>query len=213
LKDGGIIWIGETPAHWKVRRIRHVIQPNVFGIRVGPFGSSLTEAVVSEEYGCYKVYGQANLIRHDFTYGDNFVKEADYNRLKNYEVLPGDVLLSMMGTIGRCAVAPAGIRPGIMDSHLIKIRLSDEMFPAYFEFVYDQSEVVYEQLLLNSKVSIMNGLNSGIVKNIYVPVPPISEQIAIAEFLEAKCPRPATCEVVDADELDVEFDEDAKDNE
>ena len=51
FRDSRIPWIGEIPSHWKVRRIRHIIQPNVFGIRVGPFGSSLTEAVVSEEYG------------------------------------------------------------------------------------------------------------------------------------------------------------------
>jgi len=100
-----------------------------------------------------------------------------------------------------------------MDSHLIKIRLNEEMLPSYFEFVYDQSEVVYEQLLLNSKGSIMNGLNSGIVKNIYIPVPPIDEQLAIAEFLQAKCPRSIICEPV-ADDVDLDTQiEDDPDNE
>jgi len=41
-------------------------------------------------------------------------------------------------------------------------------------------------------------------------VPPISEQIAIAEFLEAKCPRPAICESADDEDLDMEFDGEAE---
>ena len=71
------------------------------------------------------MYGQANLIRKDFEYGDNYVTEKNYKRLINYEVLPNDIAVSMMGTIGKCAVVPFGIEAGIMDSHLIKIRLSE----------------------------------------------------------------------------------------
>ena len=186
-KDSGVIWIGEIPAHWEVKRIRYIIQQNADGIRVGPFGSSLKDAVVDAEQGEYKIYGQANLIRHDFEYGDNFVTEKDYLRLKNYEVLPGDILLSMMGTIGKCSTVPSGITKGIMDSHLIKIRLSEIMLPRYLEYVYEYSAVVYEQLIQNGKGSIMNGLNSTIVKNVYVPVPPISEQQEIADYLDECC--------------------------
>lgn len=187
MKDSCVIWIGDVPENWGIKRIRHTIRPDEFGIRVGPFGSSLTDAVVGENQGQYKVYGQANLIRHDFSFGDNYVTEQNFYRLKNYEVMPEDVLLSMMGTIGKCSVVPDGIQPGIMDSHLIKIRLGNIMFPKYFEFVYEQSGLVFEQLLLNSKGSIMNGLNSGIVKDVFVPIPPISEQCAIAAFLDDRC--------------------------
>lgn len=59
--------------------------------------------------------------------------------------------------------------------------------PYYFEYNYE-NEVVFEQLLLNSKGSIMNGLNSNIVKNICMAIPQIqNEQQAIANLLDEKC--------------------------
>lgn len=186
MKPSGIAWIGDIPVGWDIKKIKYVIQNDADGIKVGPFGSALTNEVVSGEEGQYKIYGQANLIRKDFNYGDNFVAEENYRRLINYEVLPDDIAVSMMGTIGKCAVVPHGIQPGIMDSHLIKIRLSKKMNPRFFEYIYE-SCVVYEQLVVNSKGSIMNGLNSTIVKSVFLAVPSFSEQAAISDFLDAQC--------------------------
>lgn len=187
MKDSGVQWIGNIPANWKVRKIKHSFIDDKFGIKVGPFGSSLTDCVVGSENGEYKIYGQANLIRRDFDYGDNFVNEKDFNKLKNYEVIPGDIVVSMMGTIGKCRVVPNDIRKGIMDSHLIKIRLNTEiMNPKYFEYQYEGKNI-YEQLLYYSNGSIMNGLNSTIVKNIYFVYPPIDEQKEIVNYLDKKC--------------------------
>ena len=186
MKPSGIAWIGDIPVGWDIKKIKYVIQNDADGIKVGPFGSALTNEVVSGEEGQYKIYGQANLIRKDFNYGDNFVAEENYRRLINYEVLPDDIAVSMMGTIGKCAVVPHGIQPGIMDSHLIKIRLSKKMNPRFFEYIYE-SCVVYEQLVVNSKGSIMNGLNSTIVRSVFLAVPSFSEQTAISDFLDAQC--------------------------
>lgn len=186
MKESGIQWIGAIPYNWNVERIKHIIQCNDNGIKVGPFGSALTNEVVSSDEGKYKVYGQSNLIRKDFSYGDNYVSEQNYKRLINYEVLPNDIAVSMMGTIGKCSVVPDNIEPGIMDSHLIKIRLSPKMLPRYFEYAYE-SDMGYSQLLINSKGSIMNGLNSTIVKGLYIPVPEIIEQQAIADYLDKEC--------------------------
>ena len=186
MKESGIQWIGIIPYDWNVERIKHIVQNNDNGIKVGPFGSALTNEVVSSDEGKYKVYGQSNLIRKDFSYGDNYVSEQNYKRLINYEVLPNDIAVSMMGTIGKCSVVPDNIEPGIMDSHLIKIRLSKKMLPRYFEYAYE-SDMGYSQLLFNSKGSIMNGLNSAIVKGVYIPVPGILEQQSIADFLDKEC--------------------------
>ena len=186
MKDSGVEWIGQIPKGWECMKARHVFQSNKNGIRVGPFGSALTNTVVSSEQGTIKVYGQANLIRKNFEYGDNYVTEETYRRLKDYEVLPNDVAISMMGTIGKCCVVPDGISKGIMDSHLIKVRLNNRMLPRFFEYLYE-STAIFEQLLVLSKGSIMNGLNSSIVKRIFLTVPPHPEQEAIAAYLDTKC--------------------------
>lgn len=188
MKNSTIICFGMIPDHWKVCRVKDLFVDANNGIKVGPFGSSLGKAVVFEDQGEYKIYGQANLIRRDFTYGNNYVSKNDYNRLIGYKVLPGDITVSMMGTIGRCMVVPAGIKPGIMDSHLIKIRLKKNYSPKYFEYLYE-SDAVFSQLLLKNKGSIMTGLNSSIVKNIYFLEPPIEEQESIVSYLNEKCDR------------------------
>lgn len=186
MKESGILSIGLIPKTWDLCRIKDLFIDNNNGIKVGPFGSSLGSAVVSESEGEYKVYGQANLIRRDFSFGDNYVKETDYQRLKGYEVLSGDIAVSMMGTIGKCSVIPNDIQKGIMDSHLIKIRLTPNYVPKYFEYLYE-SDAVFTQLLLKNKGSIMTGLNSTIVKGIYFLNPPIKEQELIVSFLNSKC--------------------------
>lgn len=186
MKDSGVVAIGDIPSTWKLCRIKNLFIDNKSGIKVGPFGSALGQALVSKYDGEYKVYGQANLIRRDFTYGDNYVKKKDYERLIAYKVLPGDIAVSMMGTIGKCMVVPADIEDGIMDSHLIKIRLKKVYNPNYFEYLYE-SDVVYIQLLLQNKGSIMTGLNSSIVKNIYFLEPPVEEQNEIVNYLDDIC--------------------------
>ena len=95
----------------------------------------------------------------------------------------------MMGTIGKCTIIPSGIQPGIMDSHVIKARLNEKVLPRFFEYEYDKdnSHYIYKQMLFNRTGSIMDGLNSTVVKNLYFILPTLSEQQRIVEYLDAKC--------------------------
>lgn len=178
--------IGNVPKHWNIKRIRYVLNENN-GIKVGPFGSSLTGLVLDE--GPVKIYGQWNVVDKSFNTGKNFVSIETYNALKKYEVKPNDILISMMGTIGGCIIVPKGIDKGIMDSHIIKIRLKKFMNPKYFYYFYDKdnSYSVFNQLEFVKTGSIMDGLNSGILKNINICIPPLKEQDNIVEFLDEKC--------------------------
>ena len=167
-------------------RIKDVIVRSKDGIKIGPFGSALTGKTVSN--GNYYVYSQYNLINDDFSDTKNKITDDTFNMLKAYEVLPNDICLSMMGTIGKCKTVPSNIKRGIMDSHLIKIRLNERMIDKYFEYVYDKdySGLCYKQMQFDKTGSIMDGLNTTIIKNLYLPVPPLEEQQQIAEYLDSK---------------------------
>ncbi|MBQ4527905.1 MAG: restriction endonuclease subunit S [Clostridia bacterium] len=186
MKDSGIEWIGEIPESWEVCKIKHFAEGED-GVKIGPFGSALTNRLIND--GDYNVYSQANLIGADFSKTNHTINEETFAQLNNYEVLPGDICVSMMGTIGKCKVVPDGIKQGIMDSHLIKIRLDSTVNPKFFEYVYDKdnSGVCFVQMKMESKGSIMDGLNSKIVKNLLFPLPPIEEQDFIVKYLEEKC--------------------------
>ena len=188
MRDSGIPWIGEVPEGWKIKKIKYLIKQTKDGIKIGPFGSALSNKTLDN--GDYNVYGQANLVNSDFTTTKNTINQNTFNNLSSYEVIPGDICVSMMGTIGKCKVVPHNIHRGIMDSHLIKIRLNDnEMISEFFEYVYDKdnSPVCFTQMQYEKTGSIMDGLNTSIVKRIYLPTPPISEQHRIAAFLDSKC--------------------------
>ena len=83
------------------------------GIKIGPFGSQLKlEGMVATGY---KVYGQANVIAADFERGNKHIDVSKFRELQSCEVRPGDLLITMMGTSGRCARVPEGAPAGIMD--------------------------------------------------------------------------------------------------
>lgn len=179
-------WFKEVPKKWKVKKIKYVLEDKA-GIKVGPFGSSLSDKIVYDN-GDIRVYGQWNVIAQNFNMDRNFINNEDFTSLMNYEVLPGDVLISMMGTIGRCIEVPNDIQKGIMDSHIIKVRLNDLMNVEYFCYFYDKtySSCIFRQLEFEKNGSIMDGLNSTIVKNLTILVPPIEEQMEIVKHIKEK---------------------------
>ena len=186
-KDSGIKWIGLIPDGWRLCRVKDVLEDGKDGIKIGPFGSALTNKI--EDGGQYKIYGQWNIVGRDFSEGKNYISKQTYDELQSYCIFSGDVLVSLMGTVGKCAVIPEGIQKGIIDSHVIKIRLNDRIMPSFFEYIYDKdnSWFVFEQIQRMKKGSIMDGLNSSIVKNLFLLLPPRKEQQDIVNYLDAKC--------------------------
>ena len=180
-KDSGVEWLGEVPAHWNISTLRRKLRP-FDGIKIGPFGSQLKLEQMSESG--YKVYGQANVISKDFTRGTKFVGQEKFDELSACEVLPGDLLVTMMGTSGRCAGVPNDAALGIMDSHLLRLRMGESISAIFAALLIDESPYVKEQITVAGKGSIMHGLNSGMIKTLILAVPPLPEQTAIVRFLD-----------------------------
>lgn len=189
MKNSGIEWIGEIPLTWRLTKVRRVIEQSKNGIKIGPFGSALTNKTNGD--APIFIYGQANLVANDFSFAKNRITEETYNNLSSYEVAPGDICLSMMGTIGKCHTVPENINKGIMDSHLIKIRLNNLMTNRYFEYVYDKdfSGICFIQMQYDKKGSIMDGLNTSVVKGLILPLPTKQEQQNISNYLDIEVPK------------------------
>ena len=187
MKDCSDKWFGNIPAEWTVKRLKYLFQTGDGQLKIGPFGSALKGKTI--ENGPYKIYNQANVIQNDFSISRHYVSDETYDELKAYTVLPDDVLFTMMGTIGKCQIMPHNTQPGIMDSHLLKARLNGFVLPEYFVYAYDKdnTDIIYNQLIFMTTGSIMNGLNSSIIKEIRMPVPPVEEQRRIVSYLDKMC--------------------------
>lgn len=168
---------------WVERPITEVLKPN--GIKIGPFGSQLKKEMLLSD-GVYRVYGQENVYAHDFNIGDRYLTREHFNRLNSCEILPGDFVMSTMGTIGKCAIVPTTIQRGIMDSHLIRLRFDEKKVRSDYilQLFSDQFHYLSDQTARLAVGGIMDGLSVGIVSRLNVIYPEsIEEQGKIIKIL------------------------------
>ena len=155
------------------------------GIKIGPFGSQLKKEILLSD-GQYRVYGQENVYNHDFSLGDRYLSREHFNRLNSCEIIPGDFVMSTMGTIGKCAIVPDSIQCGIMDSHLIRLRIDEKKInPNYLlQLFSDQYHYLSDQTVRLAVGGIMDGLSVGIVSNLSAIYPEnLDEQNEIVSVL------------------------------
>ena len=174
--------IGKIPRHWQVARIEEIALSKKGAIKIGPFGSQIKKSEMV--HMGVKVYGQENVIENDFGTGNRYISQEKYETLKNFEIFPSDVLITMMGSIGYAKLFPERAKKGIMDSHLLRIQVKKELVMPTFLLQLVGSSVVRRQVRSLSRGAIMSGLNSETVRSIRIPLPPLDEQKEIVGVLD-----------------------------
>ena len=151
-------------------------------MKIGPFGSALKKEFYTKSG--YKVYAQENVFTENFFIGDYYIPKAKYEELSSCKLEPGDLVISMMGTIGSCAIFPENAEIGIMNSHLLRLQFKENIKTEYIYQLLKNSPQIRKQIKHLSVGSIMNGLSSSVVKKIIFPIPEFSEQCKIAKFFK-----------------------------
>ena len=111
---------------------------------------------------------------------------SHFDKLASCEILPGDFVMSTMGTIGKCAIVPSNITRGIMDSHLIRLRFDEKLIhPSYLLQLFSPDiQYLTNQTDKLSVGGIMDGLSVKIVSSLTVEYPQsIEEQEHIVNVL------------------------------
>ncbi len=176
---------GELPEGWEKSSLGSITLDKT-GLRRGPFGSAIKKEFFVENG--FKVYEQGNAINNDPYRGRYFISETKFTELKNFEVLPGDLLVSCSGvTLGRIVEIPIDAQQGVINQALLRIRLRKEVISNKYFIHHFRSEYFQRKIFEQSQGTAMPNL-VGIkdFKEIEILLPSINEQELIVQEIESR---------------------------
>ena len=184
MRDSGVTWLGEIPAHWGTARISDIAH----SLQTGPFGSQLH----AEEYVTdgIPIINPAHLrgsrIQPD---RDCTVDQATWLRLARHELLEGDIIFARRGEMGRCALVTTIEQGWLCGSGSLRLRPKRDLAdPVFLSWMFSTSGVA-EWLSLESVGTTMDNLSAKIIGQVPLPIPPLSEQLTIADYLNLESGR------------------------
>lgn len=170
MKDSGIEWVGEIPAHWLVHPVYYY-----YGERKNKNYLGKEDNLLSLSYG--------RVVRKDINTSDGLLPES-FNTYNIVET--GDIIIRPTDLQNDKRSLRTGLvkEHGIITSAYIDLCPIKQVDSRYFYFLlhaYDVMKVFY-----NMGNGVRQGLNYSEFSRLMVFEPPYDEQVAMADYLEAK---------------------------
>jgi type I restriction enzyme S subunit len=147
---------------------------DVCGFVRGPFGGSLKKEVFVPSG--FAVYEQGHAIYDQFDEVRYFIDEAKFKAMQRFELRPGDLIMSCSGTIGKVAIAPTTLRPGIINQALLKLTPGPELRASYLKHWMESSDFQDQLRPLSGGAAIQNVASVAVLKGISLPLPTLNAQ-------------------------------------
>lgn len=165
-------------------KISDIVEVGKNKIRSGPFGSDLLHNEFVDSG--ITVLGIDNIVNNRFEFSKlRFITNEKFRQLSRYQVFKDDVLITIMGTVGRSAVVPDNINLAINTKHIVAMTLDTQKAnPFFISYTLTHNDELIRQIKKKSKGAIMDGLNIGIIKDLEIELPSIEEQNSFANFLK-----------------------------
>lgn len=176
IKNSGVEWLGEIPSHWEVKKLKYVASV------------ILGKMLCAENKGGFslKPYLKSKNIQWlnvDLSSVDE-MWFSDYE-MDLYKLKQGDLIVSEGGEVGKTCIWNNELPECYIQNSAHKISFSKDNLSRYFLYVFFNygSLGIFNSIV--NRVSIAH-LTKEKLSNIEFVVPPLSEQIAIADFLDDK---------------------------
>jgi type I restriction enzyme S subunit len=126
----------------------------------------------------------------DISNGDLDFKDTKFISKEEFENMPngakpqkGDILFCRVGTIGKPQILRTDVPFGIFVS-VGFLRITNKSLPEYVKY-WMESPLFYKQVRDNVQGSTIKNLNTGWLKKFIVPIPSLSEQQSIVDYLDS----------------------------
>ena len=171
MKNSKIEWVGEIPEHWATHPIYYF------------FGERKHKNTLGEEKNLLSLsYGK--VVRKDIATTEGLLPE-NYN---GYNIVEkDDIALRLTDLQNDKRSLRTGLvkEKGILTSAYVTLRPIRENFSPYFHYLLHAYDVV--KVFYNMGNGVRQGLNFDELSKCMLIAPPLSEQKAIAGFLDKKC--------------------------
>lgn len=178
LRSSGIDWIGDIPQYWQIKRLRYVCE----------FRNGYTPSKANDEFwsdGTIPWYRM-----EDIRESGRFLKEAKQyistEAIKGCGLFEGgSFILATTATIGEHAML---IVDSLANQQFTNLKIRKSLsHPVTKEFFFYFLFVIDEFCKSTTKTTTFPAMDMTDLKNFGVPIPPLTEQQAIADYLDKKC--------------------------
>lgn len=168
----------ENEKGWKVKKLGELAL-----VKTGPFGSMLhKQDYISNGTPLVNPIHMKDfhiIADMDFTISDEKAEELD-----KYILQKGDVIFARRGDIGRCAVVTEKENGYLCGTGSLFVRFVVEVVSTFIMYIIRSSSFTNE-LVSNAKGATMLNLNSSIIEDLRLPLPPLPLQQSFASKIEA----------------------------
>jgi type I restriction enzyme S subunit len=113
---------------------------------------------------------------------NRFVTNRKFLELSQYAVFPGDVIITIMGTVGRCCVAPDDIGRALSSKHLWTMTFDqNKVLPELVCWQLNYAPWVKSWFARGSQGAVMDAIQSSTLRTLSLPTPAVEEQEQIRE--------------------------------
>ena len=179
-KPSSVEWLGEVPAHWTVRRLRNTCSMRVSNVDKHKRDNELLVRLCN-----YVDVYKNDRIRFDLNF---MYATATRDQIERFRLRCGDVLITKdsesWSDIGVPALVEDSHDDLLSGYHLALLRPFPRQLNSAYLFYAFQAEGVSHQIHSSANGVTRFGLSHNAIKSVWIPVPPITEQVAIASFLD-----------------------------
>ena len=176
MKDSGVEWLGEVPARWEVKQLKHVVDPNTsitYGIvQAGPeFEGGIPYIRTSDMSGEELPISGYPLTSPEI--------DESYARSR---VRPGDIVMSIRASVGKCLPVPDELKVANLTQGTAKIS-AGQGITRNFLLAFLNAEATQNYFDLMAKGATFKEITLDALRRTPVLLPPAGEQIKIDQFV------------------------------